>query len=288
MIWLLLALAAAGSESLRDLFIKKSTRRLDPRVVAWAWRFLATIFLLPLLLVLPLSSVQQAFWPAIAASLALNMIATLLMASALKHSDLSLISPLATFTAVFALAFSPFVIGELPSLMGLVGVLLIVAGSYVLNLRAGSGLLAPLISLSKDKGARMMMGAALAWGLVAPIDKIAVTASSPVFYSIAINALLAIALAPLLARKLRGRINRSSLNNLVPLGLFSALMLIAEMVAITMTLVPFVAALKKLSALFGVMLGKVALHEKEAKERLPAAAIMVVGAALIALSFGGV
>ena len=61
------------------------------------------------------------------------------------------------------------------------------------------------------------------------------------------------------------------------LGLFTALGLISQMLAINIGLVPYVIAIKRLSIVFGVIVGAVVFKEKDLKLRLCGAIIMLAG-----------
>ena len=61
-------------------------------------------------------------------------------------------------------------------------------------------------------------------------------------------------------------------------------MLILQMRIIQLTLVSYVIAIKRLSIVFGVLFGYLIFKEKNIKERLAGASIMVAGAVLILLS----
>ena len=64
------------------------------------------------------------------------MLALLIFFKALKKLDLSLAIPLLSFTPIFMLLSSFILLGEFPSLLGILGMILVVSGIYVLNLPA--------------------------------------------------------------------------------------------------------------------------------------------------------
>src|SRR3989338_4529525 len=138
MVWLLFAFLTAFFESLKDVFSKKSLENCDEYVVAWSLRFFALLFLIPLLFFIEIPSWQSLglqFWVALFIAGFLNVIATILYMRAIKSSDLSITVPMVTFTPLFLLITSPLIVGEFPNSMGLIGVLLIVVGSYMLNIK---------------------------------------------------------------------------------------------------------------------------------------------------------
>lgn len=73
--------------------------------------------------------------------------------------------------------------------MGLIGLVAIVGGSYLLRIQSASaGAFEPFRALAREPGARMMIGAALSFSLAAPFAKLSVQSANPYF---AFNLMLA-------------------------------------------------------------------------------------------------
>jgi len=70
---------------------------------------------------------------------------------------------------------------------------------------------------------------------------------------------------------------------IVPIGFFCALTVIFQMLAVSLTLVAHVIAIKRTSTLLSVLWGFLIFKETGLKERLLGAGIMVVGVLLISL-----
>src|SRR3990167_6087725 len=197
MLWFIFSFLTAFFESLKDVFSKKSLKNIDEYVVSWSLRFFALPFLVPLLFFIEIPSLGNKFWLALLIGGSLNVITTILYMKAIKHSDLSITVPMVTFTPLFLLLTSPLIVGEFPSFFGLIGVLLIVAGSYTLNIKQRhEGYLAPFKALLKEKGPKLMLLVAFIWSITSIIDKIGVQNSSPIFWVIAINIFITLTLLP--------------------------------------------------------------------------------------------
>jgi len=98
------------------------------------------------------------YWIALLVDGTLNVIATILQLKAIKISDLSLTIPLLAFTPLFLLFISPLILGQYPTPLGIIGVILIVIGSYVLNIqRRNAGYLAPFKAMLKHRCPRFML-----------------------------------------------------------------------------------------------------------------------------------
>ena len=98
--------------------------------------------------------------------------ANLLFFLALKYSPLSLCVPLLAFTSVLLIPTGLVVLGELPPLVKLLGVILIVLGSLVMHRRQATDTwAAPLKALATEKGSRYMLLVALLLAVTSPLDK---------------------------------------------------------------------------------------------------------------------
>lgn len=282
--WVILALLTAFFESGKDIFGKQGLRRADAIVVAWSWRFFALPFLLPMLLFIEIPTLDNQFWWALGISGGLNVLTAVLYIQAIKRTDLSLVVPMITFTPLFLLFTSPLLLGEKPGPAAIAGILLVVGGSYLLNLpQRKKGLLEPFRALVREPGSRLMLLVAIIWSVSANVDKIGLQHSSPWFWAVAVNLAITLGLFPLAARRLvRNREGWSgSLGPLVGIGFCGGLTTLCQMSAISLALVPNVIAIKRTSAVMTVLWGHFLFGETGLKNRLPGACIMVAGTILI-------
>ncbi len=286
MIWIIFSLINAFFESIKDVFIKKGVSHINEYIVAWGSRFFGVLFLLPILLI-GIPDLNSKYWISLFIQGSLLTITSILYVKALKYSNLSKVAPILSFTPLFLLMFSPIILNEFPGPLGLIGVLFIVMGSYMLNsTKAKHGLLDPFKSLFQDKGSRYMLIVSFIWAFMANIDKIGVQNSSPLFWVFSVNLVLSITLLPIALIKSKNFVKSVQKNalSLAPIGLANALSIGIQMYAITMTIIPYAIAIKRTSTLFDVGWGFFLFKEKDIIQRLPAAAIMVIGAVLIVVS----
>lgn len=290
MLGIVLALFAGLSYSIKDAFSKKALKDLDEYTVAWALRFFALPLIIVLLFIFEIPEVKPAFWWWLVIVTILDIIILVMFMRAIKLSDLSLVIPILAFAPLFILIISPFWIHELPGIYGIVGVLLIVIGAYTLNIKERKqGLFSPLKALINNKGARLMFLASFLMAITTIIDRVAIENSSPIFYLITIHFLYVLMLLPVLLYRLRGKIRStfSFKNNklMLPVGMFNGLFLLFHNLAIPLTYVSYVASIKRISIIISVLFGYLFFKEKNIKERLLGAIIMVLGIMFIA--FGG-
>ncbi|MBS3051913.1 MAG: EamA family transporter [Candidatus Aenigmarchaeota archaeon] len=287
MFWLILSLLSAFFESVKDLFSKKSLKNIDVYTVSLSfWLFSFPIILIALLIT-GIPEIKPGFWPILIVIGIIGPISHVLYMKAIGSSELSIVLPVIAFTPLFLLILSPIIVGEFPNLLGFVGVILIVFGSYVLNIKEKSkGYLRPFKMLLTEKGPRLMLIVAFIWALGANFDKIAIKNSSPIFYALCINIIFIIVLSILTLLKSKNPLGimSSNLKILVPIGFFGGLGFITQMIAINMAYVSYVISIKRLSVIFGVLIGYFVFKEKNIKERLLGSIIMILGTLLIALS----
>jgi drug/metabolite transporter (DMT)-like permease len=291
--WYILCLLTALFESLKDVTSKQSLRFFDEYWVTWATQITAVLCLLPLLWWQGIPPIGPDFGKALIAGGSLNMIAFVLYVKAIKQADLSLTVPLVTLTPLFLLLTSPLIVDEKPSGLDIVGVILIVIGSYILNVNAktAGGFMAPLRSLVQNPGCRKMLLVALLWSLTSNFDKVGVVNSSPMFWSVTLLLFIAAGLTPLLLyRWLKARSSEVAPPNwqaqmplLLSSGLLGALAIGFQMAALPLTSVAQVIAVKRLSSLFSVGFGHVLFGETGLRERLSGAVIMVSGVVLMSV-----
>ncbi len=286
MLWVPFAILTAFFESLKDVFSKKSLATLDVYLVAWSANVFAIAFLIPILLFIGIPTIQSPFWLALLIGGTLNVIAFILYIQAIKIADLSITVPLVTLTPLFMLVTSPLIVQESATAADIIGIFLIVVGSYVLNLQERKyGYFAPLKAIWQNKGSRLMFVVAFIWSITSNFDKIGVVNSSPMFWSTALYGFLAIAMLPIVWVRSRQHLPAilSNRRELATIGLFHALGISFQMAAVGHTLVTQVIAVKRTSALMSVLLGHLLFREKGLRERLAGAAIMVAGVVVMTL-----
>lgn len=255
-------------------------------MLAWAVRLYSLPFLLPILLFIDIPPLSERYWIALFVGGSINVVTTILYIKAIKISDVSVVVPLVSFTPAFLLVTSPIILGEVPSPLGMFGVMLVVAGSYFLNIREKEkGFFKPFKYLLKDKGSRYMIIVAILWSISSNFDKIGVGESSPLFWAISANIFIAIAMTPFVlfkARKyLRDVLEKFKVH--FPIGFFGAATLVFQMLAINLIYVSYVISIKRTSVILVVFAGFFLFKEKNITTRITGALLMLAGVILISV-----
>lgn len=284
--WLIYASLAALFASLRDLTSKRGLQDVDEYLITWAARFFALPLFIPLLFFSEIPELGSDFAIAFLAAIALQIISNILYFRALKLSDLSLAIPMISFTPLFLLVTSPLIVGEIPTLWDILGIIFIVSGSYLLNLnRQQHGYLEPFKALFREKGAQLMLVVAFLWSLLANLNKVGVQNSSPLFWAEMDFLALAPALFLIMLVKSPDSLKqiRPNLKYLLPLGLGQGLLLLCVLQAVSLTLVAHVVAVKRISILLSSFAGHLFFQESGLQERVPGAALMFAGVVIVTL-----
>lgn len=282
--WLPLILVTAFFVSLQDVFGKKVIDRVDLHVVAWSWFFFSLPLLAVCLFIDGIPPLGFLFWKALTISTVLLTFASIFYFQAIKYSDLSLAVPMLAFTPLFLLITSPIILGEFPRLLGIIGIVLIVVGSYVLHLPdCHKNFLEPFKHLMREKGVRYMLMVAVIFSVSGNLDKVGVIHSSPFMWLFMLHLVLSIILGGIMFRNATDIAQqiRGAWPFLVAVGLCNGLALIFQMTAIEMTLVPYLIAAKRSSVIMTSLFGLFLFKEKGLRERLIGVALMVLGVFMI-------
>lgn len=284
--WIAFAILTAVFRSLTDVAGKSGLKNIDEYLVAWSLFLFALPFIGILLFFTEIPEIGRDFWLALLVGGSMNVVTNLLYMKAIKMSDLSITIPMTTFTPLFMLLTSPLIIGEFPNAYGIIGIVLIVTGSYILNFKEKKkGYLAPFKALFREKGPRLMLLVAFIWSITANFDKIGIQNSSVFFWAASVNAFIAVGFIPVVMTfsKNRARQLRKNFSTLSGIGFLHGLMIVFQMVAVSLTLVAYVISIKRTSAAISVLMGSLFFREKGLRERLAGVFIMLAGVVVITL-----
>ena len=286
MLWVLYSLLSAFSWATADAFTKKISSKVDEHILVLSRFLYSTPFVLLLLFFIPIPRLEIGFWFVLTLAIPLEILAWTLYVKAIRSSPLSIVAPLLALTPVF-LVFTSFVIlRELPTMAGFFGILLIVIGVYILNLKGiEKGILEPFKCILKERGCIYMIIVAFLFSITSNLGKILVQKSSPLFFSAIYLPLLAIPFLIIAFFTSRTKIVqlKSNFGNFFFIGLFFGLMVIFHMFAIRLVIVPYMISIKRTSSILEVFYGHFLFKEKDFRKRFIGAIIMVVGAALVIL-----
>ena len=305
MVWFILALIGAISQAIYSLSVKVLLNKIPPFFLAGYSFLAATLIFVPLILFTGIPPLGPGLFPALAVTVIINIVATILFYRALSTTDLSLCVPILAFTPVFLILTSFVILGEIPSPAGAAGIFLVATGAFLLTFQSVHGrsasLRVPFHSFLYNPGVRSMIVVAFLYSLSVNYDKEVVMNSSPLFGCAVTLFLLAIMFL-LIARLTRTKPASAAIDPTLPEAVRSdpqftrspffvygavGMMLVVEGISIntayTMAIVPYVITIKRLSLFFSVLLGGFVLHERQIRERMFGVVVMILGAVVIGL-----
>lgn len=288
MLWFILSFATAVFSASEATWLKRHFAGLNPYETALYPFAYATPFLAGLLLFADFpADLSPEYWTTFAILLPVNIAGMLLNYRAFSLSPLSLTLPYLALTPAFTMCAGWLILDELPNLWGAAGVLLIVAGCYILNLetKSGEGWTAPIKAILSERGSRAMLGAALIYGLASVLGRKGILESDPLFFLVTFflaQAVVVVLALPLLGLARFSCLRRSPGKGAV-LGGLLFLHLLCHTLAISMVTTAYMIAIKRFNAVIGVALGGMFLGETGMRSRLAGAALMFAGAAIIGL-----
>jgi drug/metabolite transporter (DMT)-like permease len=304
MLWVLPAALGAVANAGYYIAMKRQVAITDRNVLAAGTYCIAGLLLCATALVQGIPPTGDALFAAVAGTTVLNILAMALLLKALSGMDISLAVPLISVTPVFLIVTSFLLLQETPTLTGITGICVAVAGSYIL-FTSGShtGFADPFRAILNDRNSLSMLAVAFLYAVALNFNKIVVENSDPIFGSALICLALGIAFSLILVitaliRKgkradrpgtvssgIQPAVDWETVRRSAPALCGIALLLAIESVminyAFTLQIVPYVIAIKRFSIILTVGYGTLVEHERDPERRLTGSVLMVAGAVLI-------
>lgn len=283
--WFLLSLLTAFVTASVDAWSKRFFGQLGLRAMAVA----PLVYSLPLLVLttffIQKPTIDKRFYISIMTGLPINIISYFLYMKAVLISPLSLSLPFLAFTPVFMIFTGHLVLGEKPNIFGVVGIILVVVGAYVLNISPNmKDPFLPIKSFFREKGSVLMAIVSILFSFGAVIGKLGIMASSPLYFSCTFFIVqnILILLFTYKQHKVIREVPRVHLK-LTVVGIFYFCHILFHNYAISMIEASYMIAVKRLSILFGMVYGALLFREKNLRFRVLGGLLMVGGAAIIAI-----
>lgn len=221
-------------------------------------------------------------WPGALVAI-LAIVGAIMFIKAVKTSALSLVIPMLSFTPVFAVLSSVFILGELPTLRQTIGIGVIVSGAFTLgwagNQVGRKGF--------RDPGVWMMIVVALCWASTLTFEKLALRYADVPMHAFALSVLMGslILLILILKGSLKELKGITRYKNLYLWAIFmSSLATGTQLVAITIIPVGVVEAIKRsLGLALSVLSGWLFFKETPTLAKQAAIAWMGIGVLILVL-----
>jgi len=288
--WFILSLFSAIWGAISSLIIKKLLGFLDMRLTL----FCSILFVLPFTFLIILTTtgfpkLNSLFFLVIIIAALIDVVAFIASITALKISPLSTISPIASFSPIFTTILAAFALREFPTTLKLVGIIIVVIGAYLLNIKhIRSGFSEPIKKLVSHKGVQLYFLANFLWAITPIFQKIALENTfpkTPLMASFANGILVVLFLIPFVIPKVKTSL--AKVKNYIwvflIIGLFGSLSQYAAYTAFSLANLGYVTSIFKLQSIFMIILAAMFLKEKDIREKLLGAVVMLIGAVLVAI-----
>lgn len=285
--WLILSLLTAFSVASQDTWVKKYFSHLNHYEMSAVPLFYSAPLFASVIGFAEIPPLDKTFWVCFIISLPLNGVALVVYMKAIRLSPLSLTLPYLSFTPAFMIVTGYVFLGEIPGNLGLLGILIICIGAYILNLEKGFHYFSePVKAIFREKGSVLMLFVALIFSFAAAIGKKTILHSSPEFFTLSfflIFDLIMVALF-LLAGKTEIRSILESPLKGIGAGVLFFSHVMCHGFAISLTKAAYMISVKRFSILIGIIYGRLVFNEENSLVRFVGAFLMICGAALISLS----
>lgn len=288
--WLPVGLFTAFIDSLLAPINKHQVKTLHPINLLFVNQIFSVTFMLIAVMSLGgFPQVTSKFFLFMFCASVLDVIAFSCSYWAIRHAPISLLSPLGSFTPVFATLFGFLFLHEIPTPLKLIGILTIVCGMYLLNIsQFKEGLFKPIQKLFSHPGVRLYFVQVILFGITPIFQKQAIfemTPTMPLFASFIGNLFVTIYLSFYGIRKIKHEKQpiKKGLKFFVLFGIINTIAQIGAYYVFATTYVGYATALFSLASLFTILLGGMLFKESNIKERLLGAGVMIIGVILLAV-----
>lgn len=288
--WFLYALLGAVGKSYSGYFRKRMAGNVSGLTYMWLGYAAISIIMSPILFVNGAEVIEMIIksWLIVLGVALSSIFATLLNLEALKREQLSYTAPLNAFVPVFTLIIAVLFLDERLHIAGVVGILIIVLGAYVINIKAGQTTkwLEPLRHLFINTGARISLLVALGFAINTVCLKALTDQSydpfTVLFVTTAITWILLAYVPFVKAAELRSAVKS---NKFIIIGatVSSFAGTFFHILAIAGTYASYAVSVRRLEAPISVLIGWRHLKETNIRNKLIGSTFMVVGAVMLAL-----
>jgi len=287
--WYLFALLSACSSTLRRAGDKRLSYKLNYLTFGWAQQ-LCSLPVITLALILfgklfnPLT-LGGTFWlPTILYGAILYPLFLYFYINSIKNGELSKVLPIQSLTPIFVMITARIFIGQTSSHLAVLGILIVVLGIYVLNLK-GKYLHNPLRVFSGDKANAFMLASLVITAFAGVCDKVAIQASDPVYYTLVntcislvtlffISCVMKVNVVPKLKKLTRP---------LLASGTLAGSSFLLYVFALQTGPLAYVSTIKSTSILMGSIVGFIYFKERVTKVKIVALLMIMIGSVILGL-----
>ena len=290
--WYILALISAILSAAAAVLEKKSLFKVGALEFSVMVSITGLFFAIPFGYNLSFANIFSTGMIIIFIKTAMNALSFYFIMSALKNLDISNSLPLMELSPGLTAILGAIFLNEIPNTYQIFGILLLILGTYLINVKKGSSFLDPISIFLKSKGHNYIFYALILFAITSILDKVIVVRlkvapTDFIFLHHFITAIIFIS-AYLIIKK--GEAFSSFKADwkkiwvfVLLVGLLSVFYRYAQILAIREGHVALVLAIKRTSVFFACVIGGTLFKEETLTQRIAATIILLVGGALIIL-----
>lgn len=224
----------------------------------------------------------QFWWPLIIIWVGLYPIQTYFLYKSIREGELSRTTPVFALLPAFNIITSYLIIGELPTVIGVIGIAIIVIGTFILlkGDKKGNFSIANI-----HKPVLYMLIAVFCMAIGSTLDKVALKASTPVFYSFMNNfgaMIVFIILMYIYKQHAEFKLIKKELKSFTILGICQAVAFVAFATAFGMGQTSYVLAVRSGSYILAAIVAIFYFKESLSNRKVFAIALFLIGIILLA------
>ncbi|WAK02306.1 DMT family transporter [Methylobacter sp. YRD-M1] len=230
---------------------------------------------------------SASFWINVLLAALFDVGGWMFMVMSLSKTDLSIFGPLNAYKVIISMLFALVFLGEVPTLQGFAGIMIIVAGSFLLLPPSTGMAQSRLVQLWLDRGVQARFLSILLFSIGTVFLKGSLEHSGPletlIFWSLFGLPLILLANAFLTTERLADNIKNSQ-PHVLPIaaaGMTVFVMQYLTLVLLSQMLIAYALALFQLGMLLQVFLGYKIFNEPDLLRRLMASLVMIAGSLLV-------
>ncbi len=290
MSWFVYALLCAVFLSAASL-IEKRVLRTAHAIDYSATLAVVNLFIsIPFLFFIDFSSVTPIALLLIFITAIFASVAFYLVAKAVRHLEISTVSPLLALSPGTTSLLAFFVLGESLDTQHIIGILSMIVGSYILAMDSGRGIFEPIKFFFKSKYIHFVFFSLFLYSIGAVLDRailhiFEIPVVTYIFFIHLFVSILYLPISFLFRGSVHGMIKilRSSGPDVFFASIFTVGYRFFQMEAIQLVAVGLVSAIKRSSTLLTTLVGGELFHEKNLFRKMLASLVIIVGALFIAL-----
>lgn len=269
---------------------KLAHQGLHPFFIVASIYVVISLISLPFLSVISIQPLNQTFWLNIFLASVFDVLGWMLLVMSLSKTDLSVLGPLNAYKVIFSLLFAIAFLNEIPNLQGIIGVFVIIVGSFFLTPAVGHTQWGKISSLLKEKGVQARFLSILLFSIGTVFLKNAVMIGGPlssvVFWSLIGLPLVMICNHLVLPQSFKSGLPaaKAELATILSVGVMIFAMQYLTLVLISHMLVAYALALFQLGMVLQVFIGYKVFKEKDIGRKLIASIVMMLGSVMVLLA----